>query len=280
MTQATPNKKALLKEKGFLYVLDESADQAKWVEVCAVDNFKEDIESTPIELKTASGDTIYRSLILDPKMSFDLYHPGDLTLLEQLFRGVVSLEENDGATEVGGEQVAVSFRAVSEAAVLPNYNGDGSAVTVTSVVLASDVTTTYTVTDDYTLVADPLTGMTLIVHVPTGDIPLDAEVIVTYSYTPLASRILRPVEDGDTVPRFFMVVTYPDLTDTTKYRRYFLPHSIITSPISHAILGAGTKDGMKTPNIMPVTVEYEHPELISQKARWYWIDTHNAPDPA
>lgn len=269
---STTNRKDLLRTIGRLYVFDEAAAVKDWVELSVVDNVKFTSASNPIEVKTPSGITIYKSIDPDAEISFDWFHPGNLSAIERLFRGVVSLDSYDGST-AQSETVIVSFRAAGDAFPLPGFNGAKTAVTVSAVVLDSNTSTAYVATDDYTVSVDSDTGMSFLVHVSGGDIPLDTDIRVTYSYTPLASNILRPVENGELIERNIMIDCPVDPNDATKYRRYYLPRATVTSDLMHSMLEMG-KDNTN-PNILPVTLRYAKPETSSNEPKWYWIDTEN-----
>lgn len=264
-------RKDLLRNKARIFVFDEATAQKKFVELTVVDSFEMVHPMNPVEIKTPSGITIYRSVDMDARASFDWFHPGNLTAIERMMRGPVTKTTYDGST-AQAETVVVNFRAANDSFVLPGFDGDKTVVTVSAVVLHSTPATTYTVTTDYTLGVDTATGMSYITQVSGGSIPLNTEIRVTYSYTPLASTILKPVENAEQHDRFFVIDTFVDPADLTKYRRYFLPRCRVVSDLMHRALEVG-KDNT-SPNIMPVTLEYSKPETGSNEASWYWIDTY------
>lgn len=267
-----PNKKALLKNKGRLWVLDELAATKAFVEIALIDSVDVKHPVNTTEIKTPSGITVMKTTEPGASISFDLYHPGDLSVIERLFRGIVEKTTYTGsAAQV--ETVIINFRNVGDCAVLPGYNGAKTAATITSI-KSLDLATTYTVSTDYTVTADALTGMTLITHVsPASTIPLNTDVVVTYSYTPLKSTVLKPNYDGNIIERFLVVDSYPDKSDATKYRRYFLPKATVMSDMVHSLLEVG-KENSK-PNILPVTLELATPDIGMNEPVWYWIDTYN-----
>jgi hypothetical protein len=136
------SRKDLLRNKGRISVFDERAAVKDWVEIGVVDNVRVSHPTNPIEIKTPSGITIYKSIDLDAQVTFDLFHPGNLGAIELLYRGVVSLTNFDGSTTVAGEDATIRFSAVSEAHPIPGFNGDKTAVTVNSV-KSADLATTY-----------------------------------------------------------------------------------------------------------------------------------------
>ena len=133
--------------------------------------------------------------------------------------------------------------------------------------------TTYTVTTDYTVAVDANTGVTHIVQVSGGAIPLNTDIIVNYEYTPLASKILKPNYDGTLVLRHVIIDAFVDQADLTKYRRYFLPNCSIETEMGHSLLEIGQDS--TTPNILPITFKYAKPDAGSKSPRWYYIDTVN-----
>jgi hypothetical protein len=266
-------RKDLLRNKGRIYVFDEAAAVKDWIELTVVDNVKISHPSNPIDVKTPSGISIYKSNDIDAEISFDWYHPGDLSKIELLFRGGISNTAYTGSGSQA-ETVIVNFRQASEAFPLPGFNGDKSVVTVSAVVLDSNPSTTYALTTDYTKSVDADTGMSFITQVSGGSIPLNTDIRVTYSYTPLKSNVIRPIENGQLVDRFVIIDCPTDPNDSTKYRRYFLPRSTVVSDLMHQMLEFGENNS--TPNIMPVSLKYAKPETGKNFAQWYWIDTANA----
>ena len=59
----------------------------------------------------------------------------------------------------------------------PGFNGAKTVVTINSV-KSLDLATTYTVTTDYTVAVDSVTGISHLVHVSTGAIPLNTDIVV------------------------------------------------------------------------------------------------------
>jgi len=267
------NDNALLKDKGKLYLFDETSAQKKFVEIALVDNINVTHPANAFEIKSPSGVSVLKGVDMGMSISFDLYHPRDLLALEKMYRGAVTATAYDGSTAEASEEVQFAFGAASEAFPIPGFDGDRTAVTVNSVKLASNTATTYTATTDYTLAADALTGMTVITHVSGGSIPVGADIIVNYDYTPLESTILRPNDNGTLLDRFLMVESRPDCSDATKYTRYYMPRSTISSDLVHQLLEVGANN--QSPNILPVTFEYKMPDSCSKEAKWYWIDTVN-----
>ena len=263
------NDNALLKNKGRLWVFDERAAVKAWTEIALVDNVRITHPANPVEVKSPSGITVYRTLDLDSMLEFDLYHPGDNSVLELLYRGVIDLTEYDGAT-AQNEVVSIKFRNASEAYPLPGFDGDKGAVTVNSV-KSSDLATTYSLTTDYTVAVDSVTGISMIVQVSGGSIPVGEEVIVDYDFTPLESKVLRPNFGADLVDRHLLVTTFVDCDDLTKYRTYYLPRATATSDLQHSLLETG-EDNTNVA-ILPVKMELAKPDACGKEAKWAWYDT-------
>lgn len=265
-------RKDLLRTKGRLWVFDEASTQKKWRELTVVDNVKFQASANPVEIRTPSGITIYQTIDLDPSISFDWYHPGNNDLIELMYRGALTSTTYDGLT-AQAKTVTVNFRQNNEAVPLLGFDGDLTVVTVSAVVLDSTPATTYTVTTDYTLAVDATTGVSMITHVSTGSIALNTDIRVTYSFTPLASKLLEPVDNGNLVLRTIMIDSpLPSATDT-KYRRYILPNCTITSDLMHSMLELGQDN--TSPNILPVSFKYQRPDTNSRAQRWMWFDTVN-----
>lgn len=266
------NRKDLLRNKGRVYVFNELSTVKDWQELTVVDNIRISHPANPVEIKTPSGISIYKSVDLDGMVSFDWYHPGNLSKIELLFRGAITKSSYDGVTAESNTTCLINFRAVSEAFPLPFFDGDKSAVTV-DWVKSEDEATTYTLTTDYTVAVDADTGITHIVQVSGGAIPLNTNVKVQYDYTPLASTIIKPDYTGVMMPRHVMIDVFTNASDLTKYRRYYFPNVTPTSELMHTALEIG-KDNT-TPNIMPVSLEYAKQDGVSAYPTWYWIDTAN-----
>lgn len=263
-------RKDLLKSKGRMWVFDEKSTVKDWIELTVVDNIKVMNPTNPVEIKTPSGMVIFKTLDLDAMISLDWYHPGDLAKMELLYRGVVDITTYTGGVQ--NEKVIISFRQVSEAFPLPGFNGAKTAVTVNSV-KNEDETTTYTLTTDYTVAVDSTTGITHIVQVSGGAIPLNAKLVVNYDYTPLAGKILKPNYDNALVFRHIVLDSYPNPADLTKYRRYYLPNCTIETELGHSLLEVGSDN--TTPNILPITLKYAKPDYLSNDPKWYYQDTFN-----
>ncbi len=265
-------RKDLLRTKGRIWVFDEASTQKKWRELTVVDNVRFQASANPTEIRTPSGITIYQTIDLDPTISFDWYHPGNNDLIELLFRGAVSSTTYDGST-AQAKTITVSFRQASEAVPLVGFDGDLTVVTVSAVVLDSAPSTTYTVTTDYTLAVDTTTGVSMITQVSGGSIPLNTDIRVTYSFTPLASKVLQPVDNGNLVMRTVMIDSPLPSASQTAYRRYILPRCTITSDLMHSMLELGQDN--TSPNILPMTLKYSRPDTDSKDQRWIWYDTVN-----
>lgn len=264
------SRKDLLRNKGRFWLFDEASTVKDWIEFTVVDNIRVSNPTNPVEIKTPSGATIFKTLDLDATISCDWYHPGNLQAIERLYRGVVDLTTHSGSAVT--EEVAVSFRQNNEAFPLPGFDGDKSVVTVNSV-KSEDLATTYSVTTDYTVAVDSTTGISHVVHVSTGSIPLNTKVIVNYDYTPLAGKILKPNYDNSLVLRHAMIDVFPNPSDLTKYRRYYLPNCAIETEMGHSLLELGAEN--TSPNILPITLKYAKPDYLAKDPKWYYIDTYN-----
>jgi hypothetical protein len=264
------NRKDLLRNKARMWIFDEAATVKDWFEMTLMDNIKVMNPTNPVEIKSPSGQTVFKTLDLDCVISGDWYHPGNLTAIERMYRGVVDLTTHSGSAVT--EAVAVAFRQNNEAFPLPGFDGDKSVVTINNV-KTEDLATTYTVTTDYTVAVDATTGISHLVHVSTGSIPLNTKVIVNYDYTPLAGKILKPNYDNSLVFRHIMLDVFPNPSDLTKYRRYYMPNCTIETEIGHSLLEIGADN--TSPNILPVTFKYAKPDYLSSDPKWYYIDTYN-----
>lgn len=263
-------RKDLLKTKGRIKIFDEVAKS--FTELTVVDNINVETPPNPIEIKSPSGVTILTSMDMDLQASFDWFHPGNADAIEKLFRGAIDKVTNDGSTTVT-EDVEVKFNTSGDAVLLPGFNGDKTVVTVNTVKLKSNLATTYTVTDDYTVTVDADTGFSYLTHVGGGVIPVGVEIVVNYDYDPLESNTIKPNGNGVLEDRFIIIDEFPDCNDLTKYRRWYLPHMTANSAIVHSMLKIGEDN--QSPNIMPVTMMYKKPEACSDRDTWYMIDTYN-----
>jgi hypothetical protein len=272
MAQTINNNPALLRSKGILYVFDEAASVKKWKPLTLVDSVEFSGPPNPVEVKSPSGMTIFKTLDLDAIIKADWYHPADPAKIELLYRGVIQNTSYDGST-AQTESVAVSFRQNNEAFPLPGFNGAKTAVTINNV-KSLDGATTYTGSGtDYSVAVDTVTGISHIVHVSTGVIPLNTDVVVNYTYTPLKSNIVKPNYDSNLVFRHLIIDVFPNYADTTKYRRYYMPNATIESAFMHRNIEIG--DGNTSPNLMPVEFKYAKPDSGTNDPKWYYIDTNN-----
>lgn len=266
-------RKDLLRTKGRIWIWDEKSTQKKFREIGVVDNVRFPMAANPVEIRTPSGMTIYQTIDFEPTISFDWYHPGNLDLIELMYRGSLDTTTYDGST-AQQETIVVNFRNNNEAIPLLGFDGDLSVVTASAVVLDSAPSTSYTGSGtDYSLAVDSTTGISMITHVSTGAIPLNTDIRVTYSYTPLASKVLTPIDNGTLVNRFIMIDSPLPSASQTKYRRYLLPRATIQSDLLHSMLELGQDN--TSPNIMPVAFKYQRPDTDSREQRWKWYDTVN-----
>ena len=273
MTVNVNNRADLLKNKGQMWIFDELAAVKKWIPFTVVDNVKITNAPNPVEIKTPSGITIFKTLDLDAEISCDWYHPGDIRRMELLTRGVTSRTSYDGSTAQAAEKVEIFFKNNNDAFPLPGFDGDKTTVTVNSV---KDITETTTYTGsgtDYSIAVDANTGITHITHVSTGAIPLNTPVIVNYDYTPLKSQILKPNYDGTLIFRNVIIDSYTDQSDLTKYRRFFLPNCTIETELGMSLVEIGQDN--TSPTILPIRFKYAKPDVNSKAAKWYYIDTVN-----
>lgn len=141
------NRNDLLKFKGRLYVLDETSAVKKLKEVTVVDSVKIMHPINRTEIKTPSGQTIFTTSEPEASLEFDLFHPGDNSILDLIYRGAFNTTKYDGSTAVTGQKEAINFRSLGDCAVLSGFNGAKTAATITNI-KSLDGATTYTVTTD------------------------------------------------------------------------------------------------------------------------------------
>lgn len=220
------NRKDLLKNKARMWIYDELAAVKAWREVGFIDSAEFSMITNQGDIKSPSGTNIYSFSDPDAEVGADWYHPGDYSKIELMFRGIVSLQTTNGSTDIT-ETVLVEFQNAGDAYPLPGYDGDKSAVTISAVVLDSAPSTAYTVTTDYTVSADATTGMSQIVQVSGGSIPLATPIRVTYTYRPLAARIVKPVDNGVLIPRHVLLRIH------ASYRRYEVPPPVLATLHDH-----------------------------------------------
>lgn len=265
-------RKDLLKNKGRLWIFDELAAVKAWREVGVVDSCKFSMPTNPGEAKTPSGVTIMNWIDPDAELTCDWYHPGDQSLIELMFRGALTLTSPSGSADIT-ESVIVSFKAAGDAFPLPGFDGDKTVVTVSAVVLASNTSTTYTVTTDYTIAVDAVTGVTHIVQVSAAGIPLNTDIKVTYTYRPLAGKMLQPIDNGELIYRNVILDIFTTPSHATKYIRYYMPRSTIMSDMVHQHIEMGAANS--SPNVMPLTFKYAKPDTNTYDPKWYTLNTYN-----
>ena len=227
----------------------------------------------PVEIKTPSGITIYKTHDLGRAPQFDWYHPG-----EQHEDGSSSsaarqeLTTYTGSGPQGSRTWHISFRQTGEAFPLPGFNGAKTVVTITSVKRA-DGSTTYTVTTDYPSRSTRSPASTTS---PRGRRHDPGQHGRRRSTTPTPrsrATVLKPDYQQNLVDRY-LVIDAVDPGDAIKYRRYFLPKATATMAALEQILLEMGKDNT-SPNIMKVTFDLSKPDAYSTDPVWYWIDTIN-----
>lgn len=264
--------KGLLVSNATLYVLDEINNINAFKKISILEDLSFNFNLNRAEIKTTAGTTL--TTVADPRAVLNgiLYNPGDLEALEILFRGAVIRQVYNGSTAQAGEEVTIKFSAAGDAIALPGFQGNGSAVTVNSVRLKSNLATTYSAVTDYQVVLDPATKMTLIKHRTTGVMALETEFVVNYDYTPLAAEVLRK-GSGILKPRTFIIHEQPIATDATKYRRIIIPNAIATTDMSLAFLEVNSDNAQ--PNVMNVTFEQQKLVATDKYPDVVIYDTYN-----
>ena len=260
----------LIVNNATMYVLDELNGKNVVSQISVVEDVSFNVALNKTDVTTTSG-TVLTS-ITDPLASVTgvLYSPGNMANLELLFRGAVSNSTYDGVTTEAGFETTIKFGAAGDSVVLPGFNGDKTAVTINSVVLTSNNATTYTVTTDYTVAADP-TGVTLITQVAGGSIPLDTEVTVNYDFTPLQGSVLQSSSTGVLKSRTVILRETPDCDDDTKYRMIIIPGVVATTDLNLSFLDVTTDNA--SPNVLNFTLEQQSVEKCAAGNEWIIYDT-------
>lgn len=264
--------KGLLVKNATLYVLDELNNVNAFQKLSVVEDIVFNYNVNRVDVKTTVGTTLMT--VADPRAVVNgiLYNPGNNRMLELLFRGGVTRQTYNGSTPQANEALTIKFSAAGDAVALPGFNGNGTAVTVASVALKSNPATTYSSTTDYQVVLDPLTKLTLIKHRTTGVMALETEFVVTYTYTPLASDILRK-GSGVLKPRTFVIHEEPVFGDPTKYRRIIIPNAVATTDMSLGFLEVNSENA--SPNSMNISFEQQKQISTDNYPEVTIIDTFN-----
>lgn len=263
-------KKGLI-QNGVLYALD--APGKKLVKLSVVEDVTFTDAQNVTEVTTSSGTVLKTFVDQRSSISGTLYTPGDGESISLLFRGAVTRTVLDGSTAIAGKEVVVKFPKSGDAIVLPIANGDKSAVTVNSVKLTSNPTTTYSVTTDYTVTVDSVTGLTFVNHVGAGGIAADTEVTINFDVTPAASQIIEPIAGGTLIPNTYVIVeTNPD--DKTKTRVLVVPAAVPQTDIEIPFLNLTQENA--SPNVMNFTLQQEKRDIATNHINWALTDAINA----
>lgn len=255
-------------QNGVLYALDAPNNQL--TKLAVVEDIVFSNAQNVVDVTTTSGQTLKR--FVDPRASISgiLYTPRDAKMLELIFRGSVKVSELDGETAIAGKECVVKFEKADDAILLPIANASKTAVTVNSIKLTSNISTTYVVSDDYTISADSQTGLTLIKHVSGGAIPVGTEVTVNYDVTPAASQILEPIRGGELIPSTFVIAE----TDSSgKTALTVVPAAVATTDLELPYLTLSQDNA--SPNVMNFTLQQDKRDISTNHIDWAMVDSIN-----
>lgn len=255
---------------GVLYALNASGNELK--KLAYVEDVEFQDAKNVTDIKTNTGTVLLTLTNQQSSINGSVYAPGDAEILELLYRGAVTRVVVDGLTPLAGRECVVKFENANDAILLPIANANKTAVTVNTITLVSNPATSYDVTDDYTVSADPQTGLTLIKHVSTGAIPVGAEVTINYDVTPAASQILEPIPGGSLIPNTYAIVeTDPDAT--TKQRILVVPACVIQTDMNLSFLNLNEENASPAP--MAFTLQQQKRDITTNHINWALVDAIN-----
>jgi len=213
MEQGAQNTNALLLEFANIFVGD---DEASAVDLGAVENVNFTGEKAGFIKESDNRGQIVDFKGLTGIINFRWLEPGDLSRIETLFKGIVSLTNTAGTPVAGATQLVASGFENRTNIRIENQNGDGSQPTIDSVVGSVDGALTENV--DFVIAKNGYGDWGIVPNTAGANLTTTAQTLtITYDYTPNASRSISGGETKIATPRFIKLVG-PKAGDETKRR--------------------------------------------------------------
>lgn len=239
---------AVMMEYGNLFVGTNSGNA---VNVGALQNLKFMAVHNRVKINSDNRGTILNKDRLDGKVEAELLEPGNMTLLETLFKGLVTLTATAGTLVSGATVVKTSGQwAYNQPILLTGQNATLAAPTIASVVAGTNGALVANL--DYVLVKDPDTSLWYVQVIDSTTVTTASQTItITYSYTPAVSQVLTG-GTSQTATSLYVRIEGPSEDDSSVTRNVELAECIVTSDLLLEFLDVEQANKVST---LPVTFE-------------------------
>lgn len=215
---------ALLLEYGNVYVGDNSGSV---VDLGSVRNVKFTGVQNPVDIKSDNRGTIVRKNRLNGQVAFDWLEAGDMTKVNELLKGIITLTSTAGSLVSGATQaINGNDIAYNEFVLIEHQNGDGSAISITSVVASTDGA--LVADTDYVKVKNAQGEYGIAILNSSTVTTLNQTFTITYNYTPNTAKKITGGTSKVATARY-VKIEGPSATDPSKKRIVILESAVIES---------------------------------------------------
>ncbi len=239
---------SLLIQYGDLYVGD---DAGSLVNVGAVRNVKFMAGQTRTKVESDNRGTIINKIRLQGKVEAELLEAGKMSVLDNIFKGLVELNGTAGSPVSGEEQVISAGQWLFNKFIpLTGQNGDGTVQTINSVVSGTDGA--LSAGTDYVSAQDPSSGEWGILVIEGGAASTeDQQITVDLDYTPNANVTLTGGTNQTATPRYVRIIG-PSEDDAGVTRTVDLEEAVASSDMLIPFVDVENANDV---GVMPVTFE-------------------------
>lgn len=259
------NENALLIESGNIYIGD---DENSAVDFGALRNLKFSGIQSAQDIKSDNRGTLVRNNRINGQVSFDWLEAGDANKLENMLKGIVTIEQIAGNLVAGAVQIIASPFVPGKFVKITNQNGDKSLLDVNSV--TGSVDGALVANDDYILTQDDFGNYGIVLNTVAGGTTLTTlvqTVTINYDYTPNEGLKITGGESNLSTPRFVKIVALtPTEENPNATRTFILTEAVVDGDLEFPFLDVEEANDV---GVMPVTF------INNKGALWYFIDEKN-----
>lgn len=216
---------ALLIEYGNLFV---GADAATAVSVGAVRNVRFTGQQIHTKIDSDNRGTIIDKVRINGVVEADLLEVGNATILETIFKGIITKTTTAGSIVNNYVQVVASGAWLYNKIIFFDFNdADGTAPNIDSVVLGTNGA--IVLNTDYMLVKDPATNKWGIIIIDSTTVTTESQsVTIQFDYTPAASMTLTGGTNQTATSRY-VKIEGPSEDDSSVKRTVILSDCVAMS---------------------------------------------------
>lgn len=233
---------------GDVYV---GADAGSLVNVGAVRNVRFMADAIRTKVESDNRGTVVNKERLQGKIECELLEAGNMSVLESIFKGLVTLTPV-AASIVNNHVQTVASGSWTYDTFIPfdAQNGDGTYPNVDSVTLGTDGA--IVLNTDYVKTKDPATGKWGITIRDSSTVTTQAQaVVIQFDYTPAASQVLTGGTNQTATPRY-VKISGPSEDDSNLTRDVVLAEAVATSPMLIPFVDVENANDV---GVMPLTFE-------------------------